>query len=77
MKQWTQKEFSWVYYDDDDGKIIGTVYKIGTNTGIWGGRVFLSNNDEMALGQYIDSDWARNAVEVYWLIQDRTLLEHS
>jgi len=26
MKQWQEKEFSqWVYYDDEDGKIIGAV----------------------------------------------------
>jgi len=32
MKRWTEKEFSqWVYYDDQDGKIIGAVYKIGNS----------------------------------------------
>ena len=40
MKRWQEKEFSqWVYYDDENGKIIGAVYKIGTSTGIWGVRV--------------------------------------
>ena len=76
MKRWQEKEFSqWVYYDDEDGKIIGAVYKIGTSTGIWGGRVYLDNNLEKQLGQYIDSDWARRSVETYWEIQERTLLE--
>lgn len=78
MKQWMEKEFSqWVYYDDQDGKIIGAVYKIGTSTGIWGGRVYLQHNIEEQLGQFIDSDYARKSVELYWIIQDRTLLENK
>jgi len=41
MKRWTEKEFSqWVYYDDQDGKIIGAVYKIGNSNSIWGGKVY-------------------------------------
>jgi hypothetical protein len=76
MKRWQEKElFQWVYYDDENGKIIGAVYKIGNSTGIWGGRVYLDNNMENQLGQYIDSDWARKSVETYWEIQGRTLLE--
>jgi hypothetical protein len=76
MKKWTEKElFQWVYYDDQDGKIIGAVYKIGNQTGIWGGRVYLINNNEQVMGQYIDSDFARKSVELYWEIDSRTLLE--
>ena len=75
-KQWMEKEFSqWVYFDSSDGRIIGAVYKIGTSTGIWGGRVYLDNNIEKQLGQFIDSDWARKGVELYWEIDGRTLLE--
>jgi hypothetical protein len=78
MKQWMEKEFSqWVYYDDQDGKLIGAVYKIGNSTGIWGGRVYLINNNEHTLGQYIDSDFARWAVERYWEIDGRTLIEDN
>lgn len=70
MKQWMEKEFSqWVYFDGEDGKIIGAVYKIGNSTGIWGGRVYLYNNGEEIMGQYIDSDYARRSVEMYWEIQ--------
>ncbi len=78
MKQWQEKEFSqWVYYDDQDGRIIGAVYKIGTSTGIWGGRVYLMSPEEKVLGQYIDSDYARKAVELYWEIDSRTVLEYK
>jgi hypothetical protein len=78
MKKWQEKEFSqWVYYDDQDGRIIGAVYKIGTSTGIWGGRVYLMSPEEKVLGQYIDSDFARKAVELYWEIDSRTVLEYK
>lgn len=78
MKQWTEKEYSqWVYFDTQDGKIIGAVYKVGTTTGIWGARVYLRNVNEEVLGQFIDSDYARKAVELYWEIDSRTLLEHQ
>lgn len=78
MKQWQEKEFSqWVHYDDQDGRIIGAVYKIGTSTGIWGARVYLMNTEEKVLGQYIDSDFARKAVQLYWEIDSRTVLEYE
>ena len=74
MKQWMEKEFSqWVYYDDEDGKIIGSVYKIGNTVGIWGAKVY-AERDEAVLGQFIDSDFAKKAVEYFWDIQNRTLI---
>ncbi len=63
-KQWQEKEFSqWVYYDDEDGKIIGAVYRIGNATGIWSANVY--TEIEVILGQYIDSDYAKRAFEYY------------
>ena len=76
MKKWMEKEFSqWVYYDDVDGKIIGAVYKIGNSNSIWGAKVYTEL--EGVLGQYIDSDYSRKAVEHYWEVQSRTLLENK
>ena len=76
MKKWQEKEFSqWVYFDDEDGKIIGLVYKVGTQNSIWGAKVYIEI--EGVLGQYIDSDYARRAVEHYWDVHSRTLLEHG
>jgi hypothetical protein len=75
MRKWQEKEYSfWVYYDEEDGKIIGGVYKIGNQNSIWGAKVYAEV--EGILGQYIDSDYARRAVELYWDMQSRTLLEH-
>jgi hypothetical protein len=76
MKQWMEKEFSqWVYYDDEDGKIIGSVYKIGNTVGIWGAKVYAEV--EGILGQYIDSTYAKKAIENFWDIMSRTLLENN
>jgi hypothetical protein len=76
MKKWMEKEFSqFVYYDDADGKIIGAVYKIGNQNSIYGAKVYCEV--EGILGQYIDSDYARKAVEIFWEIQSRTVIEHD
>ena len=76
MKKWVEKEFfQRVYYDDADGKIIGSVYKIGNSLGIWGAKIYAEM--EGVLGQYVDSDYARRAVEHYWEVQSRTLLENK
>ena len=77
MKKWIEKEFSqWVYYDEEDGKIIGYVYKVGNQLGIWGARA-QNNHEETVLGQYIDSDYAKKAIERYWNVMSRTLLENK
>lgn len=73
MKKWLEKEHSqWVYYDDIDGKIIGSSYKFGNLNSIWGAKIY--KDTEIVLGTYIDSDYARKAVETYWDIESRTLL---
>lgn len=72
-----EKEYSqWVYYDDEDGKIIGTVYKVGNTQTIWGGTVHHHNVDG-TLGQYIDSDFAKRAVEYFWEVESRMVLENK
>ncbi len=74
MKKWTEKEYSqWVYYDDIDGKIIGASYKVGNMNSIWGAKIY--KEVEYILGTYIDSDYARKAVETYWDIESRTYIE--
>jgi hypothetical protein len=32
---------------------------------------------EGVLGQYIDSDYAKKAVELFWDVQSRTVLEYT
>lgn len=79
MKHWAEKEYEQrVYYDTDDGKIIGSVYKVGNNHSIWGAQVYSptsTTNESLILGQYINMDYAKKGVEYFWEIQDRTLIE--
>lgn len=78
MKHWAEKEYEQrVYYDTDDGKIIGSVYKVGNNQTIWGAQVYSTNNESLVLGQYISMDYAKRGVENFWDIQSRTLIEHE
>ena len=77
MRKWTEKEYSqWVYYGELDGKIVGSVYKIGNTQGIWGAKVY-DNVNEGILGQYIDSDFAKKAVERFWLVEDGNVIENQ
>lgn len=76
MKVWKETEFStFFYYDDGDGRIIGVVHKLGTQSVIYLAKVLVALNGEQVLGQYVDSDFARKAVERYWLIEEKTLIE--
>jgi hypothetical protein len=78
MKQWTEKEFSnIVYYDTDDGRIIGSVYRSGTQTSIWNAQVNSERSNEfVVLGQYVDMDYAKKAIETFWDMHSRTLVEN-
>lgn len=74
MKQWREKEFgNHVYFDDKNGKIIGLVTKHGNYQTIYLAKVY--DTLEGILGQYIDIDYSKRAVEEYWDIQERTLIE--
>lgn len=69
-RAWKDAElFTYYYYQTKDGKIVGQVHKI-THTKVWIAKI-----DEQLLGQYIDCDYAKRALEEYYLIQERTLLE--
>lgn len=82
MKKWIEKEFGlWTYYNEDDGRIIGVVHKLGTGSStVWLAKMYKVSNfnhEELFNGQYIDSDHAKRSVENYWDIQGRTLIENE
>jgi hypothetical protein len=52
------------------------VYKIGNTVGIWGAKVYHDEGDGV-LGQFIDSTYAKKAIENFWYIMSRTLLENN
>lgn len=77
IRQWKDGETvaHFLYYDES-GRIIGEVNRAGhqintkhTTT------VYPDTSQSISLGMYINSDTAKAAVEKYWLIQERTLIE--
>jgi hypothetical protein len=76
---WKERESASYYHNVNTGKIVGVVSKIMSNN-IWIGVVYTGKysftlDDECHLGQYIDMYFAKDAVEHFWAIQNRTLLE--
>ena len=73
---WIENEFnSHFYYNELDGKIVGITHKLGTQNSIYVAKVIENEIDEKVLGQYINGTFARKAVENYWIVMGRTLLE--
>ena len=64
------------YYREEDGRIVGQTNKI-SHTKIWLSKIMLISNEEQYLGQYIDLHHSKKAIEQFWLIQERTLIEQS
>lgn len=76
MRNWKEcPHDNYLYYDTEDGRIIGQLHIIA-HTKIWIAKVLTAvYNNEIFLGQYISLEHAQRALEQYWNIQDRTLLE--
>ena len=80
MKQYDWERYSekYYYYDTSTGKIVGSVSKIALQE-IWIALVYIGEytftvQDEKHLGQYINMDFAKRAVEFFWERESRTLL---
>jgi hypothetical protein len=76
MRNWKEcAHDTHLYYGTDDGRIVGQINPIA-HTKIWVAKILTPvYNNEHFLGQYITLDYAQKAVELYWNIQDNTLLE--
>ena len=73
MKVWRETEFNNHYFfDENDGKIIGQVHKLGTQGVVYVAKIFYNANDKV-LGQFIEAHFAKSAVENFWLMEERTL----
>ena len=67
------------YYDVATGKVVGMVSKIALQD-VWISLVYIGEytfvrDDEKHLGQYISMEFAKEAIQRFWDIQNRTLLE--
>lgn len=79
--EWRERNAKWYYYDTTTGLIVGTSHKYALQD-VWSATVYTGNynwsprpDDEKPLGQYIEQDYAKRAVEHFWEVQSRTLLE--
>ncbi len=70
---WKESNDCFYYYKKLDGLIVGQVHKIA-HSEIYIAKV-INVNEENGIGRYIDMFAAKSALETFWLIQSRTLLE--
>jgi hypothetical protein len=74
-KEWKDADNNTYYFfNKEDGLIVGQVHNV-THTKIWIAKIILNYNEDKYIGQYITCDFAKSAIERYWEIQDRTLIE--
>jgi rRNA processing protein Krr1/Pno1 len=59
------------YYQTYDGRVIGQAYNIAF-TIVWGAKIPINATEELILGQYIELEYAKRAIEEYWQEKDRT-----
>jgi len=59
------------YFQVDNGLVIGQVYNYA-HTIIWGAKIPINATEEKILGQYVETEFAKRAIEEYWEEKDRT-----
>jgi hypothetical protein len=73
--KWHENEFyTFFYYNESTGLIVGITNKLGTQNSIYIARV-IKDNTEYSIGQYINQEFAKKAIERYWDIENRTLID--
>lgn len=60
------------YFQVHDGLVVGQVYNYA-HTIIWGAKIPINATEERILGQYVEMEFAKRAIEEYWGEKDRTL----
>lgn len=63
------------YFQTHDGRIIGQVYNLAY-TIVWGAKIPVNATEELIIGQYIEQEYAKKAIEEYWDGKDRTFDVH-
>ena len=75
VKEWKDAEHGTHYYfEQNSGLIVAQVYNLA-HTKVWGAKILIEHNVEKYLGNYISCESAKKAIEKYWDVQDRTLIE--
>jgi hypothetical protein len=52
--------------------VIGQAYNLA-HTIIWGAKIPINHDEDLYLGQYVELEYAKHAIEEYWDEKDRTL----
>jgi len=60
------------YFQVHNGLVVGQAYNLA-HTIIWGAKIPVSATEELILGQYVEMEFAKKAIEEYWEEKDRTL----
>ena len=60
------------YFQVHNGLVIGQAYNLA-HTIVWGAKIPVNATEELILGQYIEMEYAKRAIEEYWDEKDRTL----
>ena len=60
------------YFQKHNGLVIGQAYNLA-HTIVWGAKIPVSANEDLHLGQYIELEFAKKAIEEYWGEKDRTI----
>lgn len=60
------------YFQVHNGLVVGQAYNLA-HTIIWGAKIPVNATEELILGQYVEMEFAKKAIEEYWNEKDRTL----
>ena len=77
MREWKDSENRCSYqWQVKDGRIVAQVHNMAHTT-VWLAKIIHNYNEETYIGQYIDMNSAKAAVDTYWNIQERTLTHET
>jgi hypothetical protein len=79
MREWKHGHGIEEYiYHNEDGRIIGETGRVGMNGYKYYATVYsITTNEMKSLGHYISGDHSKKAIEKFWDIQDRILIENA
>jgi len=78
MNKWKETAQMNYYYRESDGRILGGAWHYVMNSTVWMGKIYedefpFTNASEKFLGNFINEQSAKKAVENYWSKQYNTL----
>lgn len=82
MYNWKEHEQGAYFFNEASGKVVGSTFKIANQNVLFTAKVYTGDTtytveDEKHLGQYVGSEYAKKAVERFWNVHDKTLIEQK